>query len=611
MAVIPRTHDRLDLAAAALRAWHRLVYLRHDPTIAIAGGLVVLLTYLVLAPIGAMMLDAVRLQFRDLGVSSAQVGDWTTYYLERTFASQVSRALLWDPLTRTLTVSIAVSAMALLLGALLAWIVVRTDLWGRRWLAAALVIPYMLPSWTFAVAWVTLMKNRRIGGAPGFAESLGFSPPDWLAYGALPIIICETFHYYPFAFLLFGSALRSLDTQLEESARVLGAPRGVIVRRIVAPLLLPALMSSLLLIFSRTIGTFGTPYILGSPVRYTVLSTSLYANFKSGNPGVTAVIALVMILIGVSMVATDTYLVRNYRRFITVGGKGAMRRTTALGKSRLPLTFLVSLIFFVTTVVPLGLLLLTTVMILPGVFTPDNFTADFWLSETGIKMAGNQPGLLRNPDILGAAWNSVRMAGLAALTCGIVGLFIGYVVVRLGSSRISAFLRQVSFLPYLVPGIGFAAAYLSLFAVSRGPIPALYGTLLLVMLTMSVAYLPNASRSGIAAMMQLGTEPEEAAMICGAPWHQRILRIVIPIQKSALMTGILLPFITGMKELSLVIMLATPGTELLTTQVLRYTDYGYTQLADATVLIIVALIFTLTLVVQRVTGSGLAAGLER
>jgi iron(III) transport system permease protein len=611
MAIIPRTQERFDLRTLLVRAWHRLTYLRYDPTLAVAGVLVVVLTYLVLAPIGAMMLDAVRLQFRDLGVSSVQVGDWTTYYLERTFASKVSSALLWDPLTRTLTVSIAVSAIALLLGALLAWIIVRTDLWGRRWLAAALVIPYMVPSWTFAVAWLTLMKNRRIGGAPGFAESLGFIPPDWLAYGPLPIIICETFHYFPFAFLLFGSALRSLDTQLEESARVLGAPRGVILRRIVAPLLLPALMSALLLIFSRTIGTFGTPYMLGSPVRYTVLATSLYGNFKAGSPGVTAVIALVMILIGVSMVAMDTYLVRNYRRFITVGGKGAMRRATPLGKSRLPLSLLVSLIFIATTIVPLGSLLLTTVMIRPGVFTPDNFTLDFWLSGTGIKIVGNQPGLLRNVDVLEAAWNSVRMAGLAALACGIVGLFIGYVVVRLRNSRTSAFLRQVSFLPYLVPGIGFAAAYLSLFAVSRGPIPALYGTLLLVALAMSVAYLPNAARSGISAMMQLGTEPEEAAMICGAPWHQRILRIVIPIQKSALMTGILLPFITGMKELSLVIMLATPGTELLTTQVLRYNDYGYTQLASATVLVIVALIFTLTVVVQRVTGSGLVAGLER
>lgn len=611
MAAISQTREHFDLRLAALRWRHRLAYLWHDPTQMIAALLIVILTYLVLAPIGSMMLDAVRVQLRDLGTSGAQVGDWTTYYVQRTFASPMSSILLWDPLGRTLTISLVVSAFALTLGGLLAWLVTCTDLWGKKWLASALIIPYMLPSWTFAAAWLTLFKNRRIAGLPGFAEALGFSPPDWLAYGAIPIIICETCHYFPFAFLLFGSALRSLDTQLEESARVLGAPRWVIMRRIVAPLLLPTLMSSLLLIFSRTVGTFGTPYILGLPVRYTVLATSLYSNFKSGSPGVTAVIALVMIVLGVTMVGIDTYVVREYRRFVTVGGKGAMWRAAPLGKSRLPLSLLALIVFAITTLIPLGVLFLSTVMLRPGVFTLENFTLDFWVNGTGIKIFSGQLGILRNPLILDAAWNSIRMAGIAALIAGILGMFIGYVVVRLGHSRVSAFLRQVSFLPYLVPGIGFAAAYLSLFAQPRGPIPALYGTLALVALAMSIAYLPNAARAGIAAMMQLGKEPEEAAMICGAPWHQRLLRIVAPIQKTALMTGILLPFISGMKELSLVIMLATPGTELLTTQVLRYNDYAYTQLANGTVLVIVTLIFVLTYVVQRMTGSGLAAGLER
>jgi len=71
-----------------------------------------------------------------------------------------------------------------------------------------------------------------------------------------------------------------------------------------------------------------------------------------------------------------------------------------------------------------------------------------------------------------------------------------------------------------------------------------------------------------------------------------------------------LPFITGMKELSLVIMLATPGTELLTTQTLRYIQYGYSQLANGTVLIIVAIVITLTFLAERLTGSNLASGLE-
>lgn len=111
-------------------------------------------------------------------------------------------------------------------------------------------------------------------------------------------------------------------------------------------------------------------------------------------------------------------------------------------------------------------------------------------------------------------------------------------------------------------------------------------------------------------MMQLGNEPEEAAMVCGARWRVRFFRIVVPILKKSLVTGIILPFISGMKELVLVVFLVTPGLELLTTQVLRYIDFGYIQLANAVVVVIVVIITLLTLVLQKITGTGLTSGLQ-
>lgn len=609
MTVAVWAQERPDIRAWAVRAYHRLGRLRHDPTLAIAVVLVPVLLYLVIAPIGAMVIDSVRVQIRDSALSGLPTGTITTRYMERTFVTPtISQRMFWEPLANTVYISVAVAILALALGASLAWLVVRTDLPGRRWLAPALVVPYMLPSWTFAAAWLTFFKNRRLGGHPGFAEALGLSPPEWLAFGALPIIVAETFHYFPFAYLLFGSALRSLDSQLEESAQVLGARRRVIFRRIVVPLLLPALMSALLLTFSRTIGTFGTPYLLGGPVGYTVLATSLYGNFKAGSPGVAAVIGVVMVVMGLAMLALDLYMLREFRRFVTIGGRGAIERRIPLRAGRLLLSLLVALVFIATVGAPLGLLAISTLMMKPGIFLLSNFTLDYWISPSIVSQA-YKPGLLLDPLTYGVAWNSVQIAGLAALGAGLGGILIGYVAVKLAGTRIANFLRQVSFLPYLVPATGFAAAYLSLFAVSRGPIPSLYGTTLLVVIVMAVKYLPYGSRSGIAAMMQLGKEPEEAAMTCGAPWHKRILRIVVPIQKNALIIGLLLPFISGMKELSLVVMLATPGTELLTTQVLRYVEYGYSQMSNGVVILIVAIIFGLTFLVQRITKSGLAAGL--
>jgi iron(III) transport system permease protein len=81
------------------------------------------------------------------------------------------------------------------------------------------------------------------------------------------------------------------------------------------------------------------------------------------------------------------------------------------------------------------------------------------------------------------------------------------------------------------------------------------------------------------------------------------------LQKSALVIAIILPFITGMKELSLVVMLVTPGTELLTTQSIRFLDFGYTQLANATILIIGVVVMISVLVLNRMTKTNLATGL--
>src|SRR5699024_9793443 len=142
-------------------------------------------------------------------------------------------------------------------------------------------------------------------------------------------------------------------------------------------------------------------------------------------------------------------------------------------------------------------------------------------------------------------------------------------------------LGPTPFTPYLVPGIAFAVAYLSLFAVQRGPIPALYGTAVLLGLVLIADELPFASCAGISAMVQLGRGPEESAQILGAGWWTRMRRIVFPIHRSALASAILLPFISGVQSLSLVIVLATPGTNLLTTLSMNLVDSGYTHAANA------------------------------
>jgi iron(III) transport system permease protein len=591
------------------RLRYRLQVARREPTAWIGLVLTLVFLYLVLAPIISIVVDALRVHVGDESHAHQQAGEWTSYYLWRVFRSPVNTLLFFKPLLNTLTVAVGVTLFAFVVGGSMAWLLTRTNMPGRKWLATALVVPYMLPSWTFAMAWLTLFKNRKAGGTLGFLEAAGISPPDWLAYGRLPIIVALGLHYSPFVLLLFGNALRRFDSQLEDSARMLGGSKRVIARRIVLPLMLPSLGSATLLIFAKCLGTFGTPYLLGLPVNFDLLSTSLYQNLHTGQNGVASAIAIVIVIMGIALVLGDSRLMKEQKRFVTVGGKGAMNRLTNLRRWRWPVFGVASGVFATSVVMPVLVLILSTVMIKPGDFSLNNFTLQYWIGAH-LDSVGFPHGILRGPELWSAAWNSVRVVGIASVICGFLGLLIGYVVVRAGGSRISGFLRQASFLPYLVPGIAFAAAYLSLFAVRRGPIPPLYGTFALLIIVLVVTHLPYSSRSGIAAMMQLGREPEEAAQVCGAGWLTRVRRIVLPIQKGPLAVGVVLPFISGLEELSVVIILTTAGTNLLTTLSISLSEYSYTQLANATVLIIAAVAFGATYLVQKVTGSSLASGLE-
>jgi iron(III) transport system permease protein len=606
-----RSLEALTRSAAVSRAQrlrYRLRLALREPTTVIGILAALLFAYLILVPILTMLLDAGRVQYGDERRVKASVGDFTSYYLTRTFSSKISGDLFWEPLLNTLAVAAGAIAVALVLGTILAWLLSRTNMFGRRWFATALIVPYMLPAWTFALAWTTLFKNRTVGGQPGWFEAIGVSPPDWLAYGQVPITIILAFHYTPFIVLLFGNALRRFDSQLEDSARVLGARSHQVAWQIVIPLMRPALLSAIILIFAKCIGEFGVAYVLGLPVKFDVLATSLYRALNSRQTGVAAVIAGAIMLIGVLSLIIDVKLLREAKRFVTIGSKGAMSRISNLGSWRLPATGFAALIFALSVGLPLLTLVLSTIMRVPGRFTLDNFTLDFWIGgDLGTVALRN--GVLLTPDLWNAAWNTLWIVGVASITSGVLGLLVGYVVVRTPVRPLATFLRQVTFLPYLVPGIAFAAAYLSLFAVPRGPIPALYGTVAILILALMAEQMPYASRAGISAMMQLGKEPEEAAQVVGAGWLRRMFAVVIPIQKGSLTTGVLLPFISGIKGLSLFVLLAVPGTDVLTTYSLRLVDYHYTQASNAVVLIIAAIAYFGTLAAQRATRTNLAEGL--
>ncbi len=215
-----------------------------------------------------------------------------------------------------------------------------------------------------------------------------------------------------------------------------------------------------------------------------------------------------------------------------------------------------------------------------------------------------EPGVLRNPKIYATAWNSIRLSLFTAFFTALLGVILGYAIVKGRGTRLSKLVEQLAYIPYVIPGIAFGAVYIAMFAQKLGPFPPLYGTFALLVIVSVAKHLPYSSRSGVSAMMQVGRELEEAGQVAGANSWERFRRIIFPLTTSGFTSGFLLTFITTMRELSLIILLVTPATQLLASQTMFYTENGSDQMANAVILILIAIVALGNFLIGRFTRGG-------
>lgn len=582
------------------------------PHVILGIVLVLLMLYLVITPFLAMIQTTFTWQTSDQRITRefTTEGEFTLFHWLRMFNSQLSQTMVWTPLMNTLTVAVTTSILTLVIGTLLAWVVVRTDLPLRKFMSSLAIIPYMLPSWAIGLAWLVVFRGSQFGGQMGFFQQLsGVEPPAWLSFGPVPIIVAQVAHYYAFAFLLASGALQSLDARLEESGEILGASRWYVLRRITIPLVTPAVLSALILTFSHAMSEFGTPAFLGSPIRYYVLSTSLFNNINSNLQADGFVLGLVLIAISIVTIYINQRVIGIRKSFVTIAGKGFTSAPVRLRALKYPILALVLVFLFLVVVAPVLLLFYQTLMLQIGDYSLSNLSLQYYTGDSNPRYAEGSPGIFRDPQFFQAAWNSVALAGVTAVVTAVLGILLGYVIVKGRGTLLSKITEQLAFLPYLIPGIAFGAIYLGMFANSLGPIPALYGTFWLLVVVSVVKHLPFSSRSGTAAIMQVGSELEEAATMAGAAWLTRFRRIILPLSTSGLVSGFLLTFITTMRELSLIVLLVTPATRTLTVFSFRYSQQGWIQYSDAVVIVIVAIVLVAEWLVRRVSGGSIAQGL--
>jgi iron(III) transport system permease protein len=589
----------------------RFIHWLTRPHVILSLIMLLLMYYMIIIPLYRMLETTFTWQMRDVSaVPGAELGGFTLYHYARMVTGALSEIYLYTPLRHSLTIATGATVLALAIGGSLAWLVVRTDMPGRNLVNQLAVIPYIMPSWTLAQAWIVLFKNRLSGGTPGVFEYIvGQSPPDWLSYGPVPIIICSALHYYTFFFLFVSAALMSIDSSLEESGELMGASRWRILRKITFPLVLPAILSGFVMTFSKVMGTFGGPNILGAPVRYYVVSTMIRGSIGVGDRADGFVLALVLILLSLLIITLNQRLIGTRRSYETIGGRGFIAQVTKLRQWRK--VFLVGVILFqaMVIVMPLGLLIWSSLMLQDGNYSLSNLSLQHWIGERGTIYNHGEPGVLLNPRIYKTAWNSIRLSLWTSFFTALFGVLLGYAIVKGRGTRLSKLVEQLAFLPYVIPGIAFGAVYIAMFVKPLGPLPALYGTFSLLVLVSIADKIPYSSRSGVSAMMQVGRELEEAAQIAGASIWRRFKAIILPLTSAGFVSGFLLTFISVMRELSLIILLVTPDTQVLASQTMFYIENGDQQMANVVILILIGLVTLGSFIISRFRGGSLKKGL--
>lgn len=557
---------------------------------------IVLLTYLIVFPLLDMISTSFTLAQKDARLAGGTAGSFTLYYWQRLLGSALTKQMLLQPLLNSLLIGVCVSFFAILIGSVLAWLMVRTDLPFKPFFSLAVIIPYMIPSWCKSQAWLTMFKTERIGGAPGFLMSLGINIPDWLAYGPVAIITVLSLHYYAYAYLLVSAALNSINSELEEMGEIQGASKPLILRKITLPLVLPAMLSAVILTFSKAIGTFGTINYLGSPVSFRTLSSELYSNSKSQNTQTAFAMAILMICIASLSVFINQRLIGARKSYATIGGKGGRSTPIGLGGWKPIVTIILFIFFIVGIIMPVIILILESCMLKEGTYSLSNFTLYYWIGEGDPNIMEGVSGIFKNETFMMSLVNSLKLTLVNGVFGTIFGQMLGYICAKGRGKLHGKLVEQLVFIPYLIPSVAFGGIYLSMFSKPQTLfgvtlIPALYGTFALLTLTSVVKHLPFASRAGTSNMLQISGELEEAATIEGAGFFKRFVKIVFPLSKGGFISGFMLIFVSIMKELDLIILIMTPKTSTLPYLAFQYQNQNCPQASNCVAIVMFSIVF--------------------
>jgi iron(III) transport system permease protein len=470
----------------------------------------------------------------------------------------------------TVSVAVAATAMAVLFGFVMGWILSRTNVPGRAALEQLMALPYYVTPLMGALAWSLI-------GSP----SGGFLNQVWRALGGEGHLIDVTTPYGiawvmalfegSVAFVMIGAVMKSMDPALEEASQVLGAGRLRTMLRITLPLVLPGVLGAAIFVFAEMLGSFSAALVLGLPSRFYVVTTAMYQLVSQYPPQFPRAAAM-----GVSLFAVMFFMVYIYRRvvsggtYVTITGKAFRPRVMNVGRLRWPLLAVCWVYLGVAVILPILTLLYSSIQRLATAFPKaGNFTLE------------NYRTALSLDAVRGALWNSLLLGvGTASLGVLIMG-FLAWMIYRSRLPGVGA-IEYVLMFPQAVPRLVFAFGMLWAWLIF--PIPV-YGTLWLLLIAYLTVFLPLGLRTISGVILQIDRSLEESAQMCGASWSYRMRTVTVPLLRPGLIAAWLLLFIASVRELGASILLMGPNSKVITPAIVESWFSTSTELTAAMALL--------------------------
>ena len=515
------------------------------------------------------------------GSFSQGLGAFGTFTLAKYIQAYTDPALV-DILLNTVVFTVGSALVATALALFMAYLNTRTNIPFKTLFQIISIVPMMIPHILFAVSWAILL-NPSNGLINLFLKQLlGLQQSPFNIYSLWGMILVEGLLDLPVAYLIIAPAMSSFDVSLEESSKVCGSSQFRTLTRITLPVLRPAILASMTLVAIRSIESFAVPSTLGMPGRIYLLSTHIYRVIATGfaaDYGMAAAVGMSALSASITLIILYRYLTRESEKYVTISSRGYRPALIDLRRAKVPLFLSVALLSFVLIVVPVLVLLYSSLVPYTMVPSLKAFTMMSWKHWVAIA---------KDPISLLALKNSLFL-GIAGAGLGVVlTLFIAYTIVKVRTAA-SGILESLSFLSFSFPGIVIGVGFMWFFV--RTP---LYSTIWALLIGYLATYLPYGIRPLTSAFVQIHRDLEESSRVFGAGTLYTLRRIIIPLLVPGIVAAWILMATMFIRELSVSVVLSRPGTEVMAVQILRFAEDGLWGRLSALGIVMILISTTLT-----------------